>query len=173
MWGGINYQLCLSGKAREHLAVETAFSCRKTYNKCHLHCWVENWPAGNRGKESLGIDRATQVFHEMVCRCHVFRSRMVSLVFEEEFRILVRSDLGRGVLSHPCLLSHVLVVHVHGEGRGVHADLHVGSMDRDSLCPGFLSISPWYASFLPWKLPGRFLSLCRTEPLFLPCRHCL
>lgn len=86
-WGGINYQLCLNGKARENLAVETAFSCRKTYEKWRLCCWIENWPAGNIRKETLGIDRATQISHEMVCRCLFFRSRMVSLVFEEEFRI--------------------------------------------------------------------------------------
>lgn len=43
-------------------------------------------------------------FHEMVYRCLSFRSRKVSLVFEE-LRILVRSAWGRGVLSHPCLLS--------------------------------------------------------------------
>ena len=30
-WGGINYQLCLNGKARENAAVETASSCRKTW----------------------------------------------------------------------------------------------------------------------------------------------
>ena len=39
-WGrgeGINYQLCLNGEARENLAVETASSSRKTYERWHLH----------------------------------------------------------------------------------------------------------------------------------------
>ena len=125
-------------------------------------------------KRDLAIGRAKQRLHEMVHRCLFFRSRKVSLVFEEEMRILVRSAWGRGVLSTPCLLSHILVVHVHGEGHGAHADLHVDSMDGDSLWPGFLSVSPRYASFLLWKLPRRFLSLCRIELLlFLPQGHCL
>ena len=110
----------------------------------------------------------------MVHRCLFFRSRKVSLVFEEELRILARSAWGRGVLSPSCLLSHILVVHVRGEGRGAHADLHAGCMDRDSLWPGFLSVSPRDASFFLWKLPGRFLSLCGIELLlFLPRGHCL
>ena len=108
----------------------------------------------------------------MVHRCLFFRSRKVSLVFEEELRILARSAWGRGLLSPSCLLSHILLVHVRGGGRGARADLHAGSMDGDSLWPGFLSVSPRYASFLVWKLPGQFLSLCGIGLLlFLPRGH--